>query len=353
MKVVVLSDKKPGHYNQSLGIVQNMTECQMEWLEIQYRDKWRDNILRVFTSICGGIGLSASLIHSLLRWSLDISCYDALIKIQDADVILSAGSSVGAINLLLGKILHAKTVTCGRPSPIGIRHFDLAILPMLSWKRGKNRRNVCKTIGVPNPISVDILNIKRPSLLNSLKLKDCPRIGILLGGTDQHETITVEDAKQLFEICSIVSKRMNAELLLTTSRRTPSEVTAYLKSTFESVDWCPLFVEPNTPSELDNPYNAILAISDLLIVSADSFSMVCEAASSGRNVIVLSLSQRHQKQPKRYIVYQHMLEQSIINMCILEELAQQITTAITQPSDNTYLQDTQKSVRAIRQLLEA
>ncbi len=352
MKVVVLSDKKPGHYNQSLGIVQNMTECQMEWLEIQYRDKWRDNILRIFTSVCGGIGLSTSLIRSLLRWSLDTFSYNALFKIQDTDVVLSTGSSVAAINILLGKILHAKTVTCGRPSPIGIRHFDLAILPMLSWKSAKNRRNVCKTIGVPNPISVDILNNTRSSFIESLKLKDCPRIGILLGGTDRYETINVEDAMQLYDICHFVATQLNAEILLTTSRRTPSEVTAYLKSTFESVDWCPLFVEPNTLSELDDPYNAILAISDLLIVSADSFSMVCEAASSGRNVIVLSLSQRHQKQPKRYIVYQHMLEQSIINMCNLEELAQQITTAITQPSVNTYLQDTQQAVSTIRQLLE-
>ena len=353
MKVVVLSDKKPGHYNQSLGIVQNMTECQMEWLEIQYRDKWRDNILRIFMSVCGGISLPASLIHSLLRWSLDATSYDALIKIQDADVILSTGSSVAAINLLLGKILEAKTVTSGRPSPIGIRHFDLAILPMLSWNRTKKRKNVCQTIGVPNPISVDKLNNTRLSIVNSLKLRDCPRIGILLGGTDRHETIVIEDAIHLFDICDVVATQLNAEILLTTSRRTPSEVTAYLKSRIETVDWCPLFVEPNTPLELDDPYNAILAISDLLIVSADSFSMVCESASSGRKVLVLSLSQINQKQPKRYHAYQHMLEQSIINMCTLEDLTQQITDAITQPSDNTYLQDTLTAVNAIRQLLSA
>lgn len=351
MKVVILSDKKPGHYNQSLGIVQNMTECQREWFEIQYKHKWRDNLLRVFMSVCGGISLPTSIIHSLLQWSLCASCYDALIKIQDADVILSAGSSVAAINILLGKVLQAKTVTCGRPSPLGIRYFDLAILPMLSWKRAENRKNVCKTIGVPNPISADTLNNIRSSIVHSLKLKDCPRIGILLGGTDSHETISVDDAIQLFKICNLVANQLNADILLTTSRRTPSEITAYLKSRCETVDWCPLFVEPNMPSELDDPYQSILSICDLLIVSADSFSMVCEAASSGRNVIVLSLSQRHQKPPKRYIAYQHMLEQSIINMCPLENLAQQITTAFTQQTNNSNLQDTQKAVNAIRQLL--
>ena len=351
MKVVVLSDNKPGHFNQSLGVVQNIAECQVEWLEIQYRHKWRDNLLRGFMSVCGGINLPTSIIHSLLRRSLDAASYTALTKIQETDIILSAGSSVAAINLLLGKILHAKTVTCGRPSPIGTRYFDLAILPMLSWKGAENRQNVCKTIGVPNPISVGILNNVRASIEHSLELKDCPRIGILLGGTDRHETITIEDAMQLFEICNSVANQLNAEILLTTSRRTPSNVTAYLKSRCETVDWCPLFIEPDTPSKLADPYQSILSICDLLIVSADSFSMVCEAASSGRKVIVLSLSLINQRKPKRYRAYQYMVDKSIINMCILEDLAQQITTAFSQPSDNTHLQDTQTAVNAIRQLL--
>lgn len=353
MKIVVLSDKKPGHYNQSLGIVQNIPECQIEWLEIQYKHKWRDNILRIFMSVWGGIGPPASYIHSLLRWSLDTSTYYDLIKIHDADVVLSTGSSVAAINILLGKILDAKTVTCGRPSPIGIRNFDLAILPMPSWKKVKNRKNVCKTIGIPNPISVDRLNNTRSSIIQSLNLKDCPRIGILLGGTDRYETITGEDAEQIYEICNSVAKQMNVEILFTTSRRTPTDVTEYLKYRYETVDWCPLFVEPNTPSKLDNPYQSILSICDLLVVSADSFSMVCEAASSGRKVIVLSLSQKNLKQPERYNVYQHMVEQSHINLCNLEELSQLITSLFTQPSDNTYLQDTQTAVNAIHNLLNS
>ena len=225
---------------------------------------------------------------------------------------------------------------------------------MLSWNSAKNRENVCKTIGVPNPISVDILNSTRSSIINSLKLKeDTPRIGILLGGTDRHETITVKDATQLFEICNIIANQLNAEILLTTSRRTPTDVTGYLKSTFEPADWCPLFIEPDTPAALDDPYQSILAICDLLIVSADSFSMVCEAASTGQQVLVLSLSQINQRQPKRYRAYQYMVDNSILNMYPLENLAQQITTAFTQPSDNNHLQDTLIAVNAIRQLLSA
>lgn len=351
MKIVILSDKKPGHYKQSIGIIEKMPECQKEWLEIHFRHKWRDNLLRVFMCVFGGIPLPTPFIHALLRWSLDAPTYHSVFQIQNADVILSTGSSVAAVNLLLGKVLHAKTVTCRRPSPIGIRHFDLAILPMLSWHSAKRRKNVCKTIGVPNPISPDTLNAKRDHLKQTLNLQDGKHIGILIGGTDKHETITIEDAKQLDEICTVAAEKMNARILLTTSRRTPSDVTEHLKSEFQYADWCPLFIEPNTSSELDDPYQAILAVSDLLIVTADSFSMVCEAASSGRKVIVLKLSEETARLPKRYQVYQYMAEQSLINLCRLSELAQYISEVFTPQTTEIYLQDTEKAASAIRSLM--
>ena len=201
MKVVILSDNKPGHYKQSLGIAQKLHECQTEWVEIQFKHKWRDNLLRVFMCIFGGLSLPTSLIHTLLQWSLTPESYNALAHLQAADLILSTGSSVAAINLLLSRILGAKTVTCRRPSPIGIRYFDLAILPMISWQNAVGKINICKTVGVPNPISPDVLDAERERLKHELNLLDCQRIGILLGGTDRRETVSITDAAKLSEIC--------------------------------------------------------------------------------------------------------------------------------------------------------
>ena len=352
MKVIILSDNKPGHYKQSLGIVGKIPECQTEWLEIQFRHKWRDNILRVFMCIFGGTPLPKSLIHTFLRWSLTAEAYSALTHLQTADIILSTGSSVAAVNLLLGKVLGAKTVTCRRPSPLGVGYFDLAILPMLSWHNSpRHKDNVCKTVGVPNPISPDTLNADRKRLEAKLNLSDYPRIGILLGGTDRHETITTADAEQLSEICKAVVTEMDAQILVTTSRRTPSEVTEHLASTLKQSDGCPLFIEPDIPSELKNPYQAILALSDLLIVTADSFSMVCEAASSGRPVIVLTLSGENSRKPKRYKVYQYMEHHAIVRRCRLDSLRQHIADALTSRVPNTPLQDTETAVDAIHTLM--
>ena len=351
MKVVILSDKKPGHYNQSLGIVEKMPECQTAWLEIQFRRKWRDNLLRIFMCVFGGTPLPRSLIHTLLRWSLIPESYNPLARLQTADIILSTGSSVAAVNLLLGRILDAKTVTCRRPSPVGTRYFDLTILPMISWHQASPKDNICRTIGVPNRISPDVLDARRKQLKDELNLSDCPRIGVLLGGTDRHETITVEDAERLSEICEATAERMDVQIFVTTSRRTPQDVTAHLVSTMKHTHWCPFFVTPDTPSALEDPYQAILALSDLLIVTADSFSMVCEAASSGRRVAVLTLSQEGARLPKRYAVYRYMEESSIVSRCSLDDLETHIAKALTSDGLNKPLQDTETAVEAIRQLV--
>ena len=63
MKILVLSDKKPGHYKQSLGIVQKTPDCRVEWVEIEYRAKWRDNLLRLFMCVFQGIPLSSDFIQ--------------------------------------------------------------------------------------------------------------------------------------------------------------------------------------------------------------------------------------------------------------------------------------------------
>ena len=350
IRVVILSDKKPGHYNQSLGIVEKMPECQTAWLEVQFRHKWRDNLLRIFMCIFGGTSLPTSLIHTLLRWSLIPESYNPLAQLQTADIILSTGSSVAAINLLLGRLLSAKTVTCRRPSPVGTRYFDLTILPMISWHLASPKDNICRTIGVPNRISPDMLDARRKQLKDELNLSDCPSIGVLLGGTDRHETITVEDAGRLGEVCQATAERVNAQIFVTTSRRTPPEVTEHLISTVKHTNWCPFFITPNTSSELEDPYQAILALSDLLIVTADSFSMVCEAASSGRSVVVLMLSEEKTRLPKRYEVYRYMEEHSIVRRCRLDDLETHITHALTSDVSNKPLQDTEIAVAAIRQL---
>ncbi len=350
MKIVVLSDGKPGHYNQSLGIVQRLPECDTRWIDVRFRSKRRDNLLRCLMCLLGWMPLPRWLMHVLLRWSLHSDTYTAISDINSADCILSTGSSVAAVNLLLGEILRAKTVTCRRPSPLGTRDFDLAILPMLSWPR-RHRKNVCKTVGVSNQIL--------PADLDALKAElahpDCMRIGVLIGGADKHEDITEGDAARLLALLSAVAEKTGAEVLVTTSRRTPRPVRDCLANILKSAPWCPLFVEPDdcALSTTASPYQAILALSELLIVTADSFSMVCEAASSGRPVIVLTLSPARTLEPKRYQVYRYLVERSIVHQCSLHDLGERVLQLLQEKHQPHPLDDTATAVDAIRRLFDS
>ncbi len=351
MKIVVLSDKKPGHFKQSLGIIQNIPDCDSEWIDIVFKGKWRDNLLRAFMCVFGGITLPASLVHGLLRRCLDSDSYNSLFLLQEADLVLSTGSSVAAVNLLLGRLLNAKTVTCLRPSPLGVRHFNLAILPMVYWKKQKNRPTICQTIGTPNPISVETLNSERSILQKVLKLKQQRRIGLLIGGTDKHETISLSDARELYDVCKNLATTHRLQFLLTTSRRTSPEVTQFLISNFEKEEWCPLLITPDTVSTIADPYQAILALSDTLIVSADSFSMVCEAASSGRNVFVLEFTHRTHRLPKRYNTYHYMEENGILTLIKMKELQDVIAHSFDSDTSVKRLQDAEKAITAILEMM--
>ena len=79
--------------------------------------------------------------------------------------------------------------------------------------------------------------------------------------------------------------------------------------------------------------------------------MVCEAASSGRPVIVLTLSGENSRKPKRYKVYQYMEHHAIVRRCRLDSLRQHITDALTSRVPNTPLQDTETAVDAIHTLM--
>jgi mitochondrial fission protein ELM1 len=78
--------------------------------------------------------------------------------------------------------------------------------------------------------------------------------------------------------------RAEGGLLITPSRRTPEAVKAVLRDGFGGDPGVYLWDEAS-----DNPYRGILALSDRILVTGDSVSMVSEAVASGHPVAVFPL----------------------------------------------------------------
>lgn len=350
MRAILLSDRKPGHYNQSLGVIERLPECEYHWIDVKFRSKQRDNLLRVLMCLFGGFRLPRWLIKACLHIVLQRDTLETIYAVAP-DFILSTGSSVAAPNLLIGQLLDAKTVTCRRPSPVGIQHFDLAILPQMYWSR-RNRINVCKILGVPNRVRPEKLEMQRKELQTDLDLSDQKRIGILIGGEDRYDTITETTADRLIEVLQGFATKRDSQLLLTTSRRTPLPVENLISKRLSNAQHCPILVLAHGKNSLTDPVGTIFALSDVIIVTEDSFSMVCEAASSGKRVIILEIDHKTHRRPKRHQVYSEIMRYASVMWSSVEDLEIALETALADESPVKPLRDTQVAATAVRQILK-
>jgi mitochondrial fission protein ELM1 len=117
-------------------------------------------------------------------------------------------------------------------------------------------------------------------------------LGVLLGGPTRHHRMESADVRQLIAILRRVRRHTGGRVVLTPSRRTEHWVKKELLAALAAEAWYSQW-DGNGP----NPFLGLLALSDRLLVSADSVSMISEALAAGTPVHVLPLtghSSRHE-----------------------------------------------------------
>jgi mitochondrial fission protein ELM1 len=111
-----------------------------------------------------------------------------------------------------------------------------------------------------------------------------PRIAVLLGGPTQHMAFDEAVARNLARDLQAFAARAGGSLLITSSPRSP----AGLKEILEPALAAPHFLF-EFQAGADNPYLALLALSDAAIVTSDSASMIADAAAFARPLLVYEL----------------------------------------------------------------
>ena len=114
-----------------------------------------------------------------------------------------------------------------------------------------------------------------------LRAPDRPLLGVLLGGAAHRRSLSLEQMDELFSGLDDVRRATGARLAITPSRRTSAEVRELLAVRFggqpDAFVW---------GMQGDKPYRGILALSDRLVVTSDSVSMVSEALATRASVEV-------------------------------------------------------------------
>jgi len=283
MHILYVSDGKAGHRSQALGL---------------YRAIERQSVHKVsFEEISIEQLPLISLFLSVLKKQ------SPFLK-QTPNYIVGVGSHTQLRVLLLGKIYpKAKTVILMKPNYPYI-WFDYVVVPQHDGLAKRN--NIILTQGALNPI----VNEQR---------HQTDRILIALGGTSKRHQWN--EQKVLTAIHDIVEYNPASEIILTTSRRTPSNFLSYLSEQDFSKKIQIFPVEQTPQGWIFEEMQKAQAVW----VTEDSVSMIYEALTAGCRVGVMMLDRLKQDRITRSV--DNLLQQHIIS----------ITTTLQQlPVQNTF-----------------
>jgi len=241
------TDGKPGHENQTLGLIQALSEH----LDIQ---------------VCA----LAALPPMQALWSLISGHYPKQTSLPDPWLVIGAGHATHLSVLAARRATGAKAIVLMKPS-LPTTWFDLCIVP--EHDQAADSSHILASRGVLNRIT-PAKNRKADSSL------------ILVGGPSRHYDWS-NDA--VFEQIKTIADKTGHRCLVAGSRRTPPELSASL-SRLENVDWVASEqTDANwLPEQLDR--------AESIWITEDSVSMIYEALSTGARCGLIEVTR---KQPDR------------------------------------------------------
>jgi Kdo2-lipid IVA lauroyltransferase/acyltransferase len=291
-QILILSDGKVGHLRQAQALAR-IAEESLRSKEIRVRAdtvevRFKNRLSRAV--LCASSGLAGKYHCQGCLWCLKTFLSEEARKallILAPDVIISCGSSVAPVNYCLARENLARSVVIMRPSYLSFRRFDLVVIPR--HDSPPKRKNIVITEGALNLIDDAYLKEQGEDLKKSIRPEETTAltIGLLLGGNTKDFSLDKDAVRRVIRELKSVSERVPADILVTTSRRTPKEIEELVKEELKDHPNCKLLIianEKNHPSAV----GGILAFSTLVVVSPESISMVSEAASSGKYTVVFS-----------------------------------------------------------------
>ena len=204
------------------------------------------------------------------------------------DIVMAAGWRTAPIARWISRESSGKTRTIqlGRNGGICAELFDLVITPSYyQFLPHPNRIETLAPLNAPNTIQPTTLRERWPQLFSNAPH---PRIVLIVGGSTKRFTLTAERAKQIATQLLDLAKDCQGSIFAVTSPRTSKEVAQALERILRPDH----IVHRWQPNQTDNPYFAYLTGGDIIVVTGESESMLAEAASLGKPVYIIPMSER-------------------------------------------------------------
>ena len=196
------------------------------------------------------------------------------------DFVIACGRNAAMPALAIRRASGGHTIAALIQDPgVGRGEFDLAIVPEHDRLRGPR---VVVTRGAVHRVTQARLSAER-GRFPGLAAMPRPILAVLIGGSNKAYRLTLNRVAEIAEAVAAVLRERGGSALVTPSRRTGERGLALLQRHLAGLSaaiW---------DGVAENPYFAYLALADAFLVTADSVSMISEAAATGKPVHILGL----------------------------------------------------------------
>ena len=193
----------------------------------------------------------------------------------DSRVIISCGRKSVIPSIALKKRLGQKIFTIHIQNPkVSFKHFDLIISPEHDNIKGDN---VITTTGAIHYLTKKEINENSNYL--GLEKEKKKLVAFIIGGPNKYYNFSEQSIHQTFNKVKTLFTPDKYKIIIIPSYRTPENIIKKAYNTFN--------FNHHVVKEVDKKsYLSALAISDYVVVTCDSTSMISEAAVTGKPIYI-------------------------------------------------------------------
>lgn len=292
--IIVFHDNNPAHLSQALGVAISLSE--LTGAEVAQFDIPQLKGLRRFFANSRKSQLLTGRKEEALSWLKcakgerllrSVAAFFSKNGIRENSgrvLLISAGSNAAAYNLAIATTWKVACAVVGYPSVIGSSRFEFAIIT--EYEDAPEEPNILKTVLPPNNIQSDTLKEAALNLKKKCHPKSEKIWALLLGGNDKHYRLTPKNLKRTLLQLIVKAELADADIYITTSKRTTSSCVNMLKKLAEEHDDVIRYLHIAS-EDSDNPVAAFLGLADTIFCTEDSINMVSEAVTGGKRVVLL------------------------------------------------------------------
>jgi len=262
----IITDGKIGTENQCIGLANNLVESY-ETKRISLKKIW-------------------SILNPYIRIDAINPCTEKFDSYPD--ILIISGRQAVSVGLHIKHKSPKTIVICIQDSRVARDKFDYLVIPEHDKYRGKN---VILTTGSMHKLTVE--KIAEDGEKFAPLFKDFTKnktISVLIGGNSCNHKMDLEITKILINNLKECANKLDANIALTASRRTPKECFELIQQELKNSSDVYIY-----NGEGDNPYFALMDIADYIFATNDSMSMVSEAIFTGKPVYLMELKGHSEK----------------------------------------------------------